>query len=114
MLKVLLAIAQIYSRQIETGRYLWTLKQRLDSLLSRCTLGSSLKAYQSMLKLQSFILTHLYVYALNYEEHLLILDDTTVTLPSSNCNHSILPLYRETSERLFAAAPSRPGSPLLY
>ena len=33
---VLIAIAQIYSRQIETARYLWTISKKIDSLLNLC------------------------------------------------------------------------------
>jgi hypothetical protein len=87
---VLIAIAQIYSRQIETARYLWTISKKIDSLLNLC--GPITKiAYRSMLKLQSFLLSKIYVYAVTYKEHLLLLDDASVTFPSSNdCKPVIL------------------------
>jgi len=53
-----------------------------------------------MLKLQSFLLSKIYVYAVTYGEHLLLLDDTSVTFPSSNdCKPVILTFCIEIRDR---------------
>ena len=65
------------------SRYLWVLRQRTVALVNKCN-QLKLLEYQALLRFEQYVLRHLYVNALTFEEHLLITDGTNVKQPSSN------------------------------
>lgn len=91
-IRVLLKISEIYKRELETARSLWQLKVRLDRIIDSCS-RSQIKCYQGMLQIQVLLLTNLYINALTYGEHLLLVDDSQVEKPSSNCNNCLIKLF---------------------
>jgi hypothetical protein len=97
---VLLRVAEVYQREVETARTLWQTKARLDRLIDSCE-RSQVTSYQAMLQVQVLLLTHLYIYALTYGDHMLIVEDQNVEKPSSNCNHCLIKLlFVERRSRL--------------
>ena len=69
---------------------MWALSKKLETLLCLCGNGNQ-TAFKNMLELQHFIISKIYVYAVTYGEHLMIVDDSDVKYPTSNdCKPVIL------------------------
>ena len=102
-------MADEYMRQVEIARTLWQFKRRIDRVLDQCA-RKDIQVYQQLLGVQLLIFTQLYIYGLTYgtNEHMIIVDDSSVEKPSSNnsCNWmSNNLLYREEKQTEFCGAP---------
>ena len=81
-MSVVITIAEIYNRQLPIATVLWGLQNKVEVLIRSCGKNQT-KSFQDLLHLQSMLLQNLFVMATNFEEHLLIVDDSSVTKPSS-------------------------------
>ena len=107
--RVLIWIADEYMSQVEIARSLWQFKRRIDRVLDQCA-RKDIQVYQQLLGVQLLIFTQLYIFGLTYgtNEHMIIVDDSSVEKPSSNnsCNRmSNNLLYREEKQTEFCGAP---------